>query len=582
MTDRQRTSLRSGLFFVLSLLSVLAFHDAGLRYHGFRQIYGVAGMEMHPSEIILFVWHAAFGSMAVAFLALAFFDTRLPARIEARLSAWFQSRWFLPAATLVLLIEVLAIKHWVLEHAYVSDDEAVYVFIAKTLMKLRVVNPLPGPRSFFAGQFLVINSAGWFGKYPIGHPLLLAVGEVLHLRVLVVPLVCCGVLAATHAVASRLAGRKVAGVSVCLLLVSPHFVFTGATELSQPAETLAAMLAVLAMLRAREGLSGRWMAIAGGLWGFGVMVRPLPGVLFALAAALWVVWQWRELPLRRRLELLAVGAVPFAAWIGAFLAVNAAQTGRALESGYDAFHGPQYGILAAHGGFMSNSLGGALVRQNAWLFGWPSSFLFLPFVIRHRALWLVWAMVIAEYAYRLLVPKVFVGTTGPTYVAEIVPLLAVATAMGLAELRAHLPAGGELRTRGLAATVMALVGVSMLTFVPIQMREIERSSASTQVVFQLLQKAGAARAVVFTNFITRYEGGDSWNTAPPPPSPDLDDDVVFLRHRRGPTAAAESFDFWKSRLSDRSAWVFEFDRERAILKPVLSPEDLVRPEEKPQ
>ena len=45
------------------------------------------------------------------------------------------------------------------------------------------------------------------------------------------------------------------------------------------------------------------------------------------------------------------------------------------------------------------------------------------------------AMVIAEYAYRVVFPKTVVSATGPIYVTEIVPLLALASASGMAEIK---------------------------------------------------------------------------------------------------------------------------------------------------
>ena len=64
------------------------------------------------------------------------------------------------------------------------------------------------------------------------------------------------------------------------LKVSPQFVFTGATQLSQPTETLALLTALWALLRWEERPQAGWLLLGGAALGFAVLVRPLPGVLF--------------------------------------------------------------------------------------------------------------------------------------------------------------------------------------------------------------------------------------------------------------------------------------------------------------
>src|SRR5436190_1464178 len=88
------------------------------------------------------------------------------------------------AAVLVPVASVAAlcalIRTEVLRHAVVSDDEHAYQFIAQTLRRGALTAPSPGSDlAFFREQFVVLTPTARFGKYPIGHPLLLAAGQAL-------------------------------------------------------------------------------------------------------------------------------------------------------------------------------------------------------------------------------------------------------------------------------------------------------------------------------------------------------------------------------------------------------------------
>ena len=65
------------------------------------------------------------------------------------------------------------------------------------------------------------------------------------------------------------------------------------------------------------------------------------------------------------------------------------------------------------------SLGNTLLRQFFWLLGCPLLVLLALRARPRRATLLLWGMIASAYAYRLLVPKTVLATTGPIYVMEI-------------------------------------------------------------------------------------------------------------------------------------------------------------------
>ncbi len=569
MSTAKERSVTYGLF-LLSALCFTGFYQLSEAYDGYRIIYGLGLIRISREELVFYLWYALFGSAALLSLAAALSRTGLPQAAESLVrGAFARPRLFLLGGTLVLASAVLCFRLLVLRGAPVADDESTYVFIARTLLQARVVNPLPEDHGFFRNQFIVLNQAGWFGKYPVGHPALLAVGEAVGLRFLVPAAVTALVFLLTYAVGKRLFGRLEALLGLCLLLVSPQFVFTGATELSQPSSCLCMMLGLLAMLRIAETGLYRWYLVAGAAWGYGMLVRPLPGALFLAAAMAVYLFQepwskWRTRPAPRAARIL-VASLPLALCGALFLWVNRQQTGEALQTGYHAAHGglELFVIDAAKVWF---SLAGAFLRQNFWLFGWPVSFIFV-FLARGRvSLALFWSLIAAEYAYRFIVPKTVVSTTGPVYVAEIVPLLALATASGAIRAKRWLQEVGVERSNArVSALLIASTLVAALMFLPVQVRWIDTSSRAWLTPYRLLEKRGERRALVFTRLMVPPETGLSWAYHPPNPSPTLEDDIIFVRSVRGADGLRPMVEFWRKRFPDRTAWIYGFSEGEPAL-----------------
>src|SRR5207244_2571805 len=85
-------------------------------------------------------------------------------------------------------------------------------------------------------------------------------------------------------------GAEVTALALLLLAVSPQVALTGGTLLSQPGS--AACLAFgLATLFARGAHRAWWLALSGAFFGYGVLIRPLPGALFVLVALLYLATQ---------------------------------------------------------------------------------------------------------------------------------------------------------------------------------------------------------------------------------------------------------------------------------------------------
>jgi hypothetical protein len=156
---------------------------------------------------------------------------------------------------------------------------------------------------------------------------------------------------------------------------------------------------------------------------------------------------------------------------------------------------------------------------------------------------------------------------------EIIPLLALASANGMVRVRS-LFAWSESGTKQLIpAVVVASCVVAALTFVPVQLREIGMSSAVRLTANKLIADNTKGKVLVFANKMVYPPNGHSWSVFPPNPSPDLDDNVIFVRQMGGRDGTKRNMEFWKRRFPDRSAWMFYAGSKGGIFREIKSEED---------
>jgi hypothetical protein len=424
-------AFRQLLLLGVAVLSLLAYDQVGRTYYrDFAVPQGVGMYSLLPEELAHYGMFMAFGLLVAWPLATLLGGSSLARTLSSRFYAVARRGW--PGALTVALgatFACWAIAHFVLAHAATCDDEHTYRFIAQTLRTGSLVAPSPGTDlAFFREQFVVLTPAARYGKYPIGHPLLLAAAMALHAEALLVPAITGLIALAVYGVGLRLFGRGIAAAATVLFAVSPQVLLTGATLVSQPLAALCACGAVLCILGAEAGQPKLgWLCGAGACLGYGVMTRPLPGLLFAALALAYVVLdRSAAVGLRARLARAAALSLPLAVAAAAMLLVNVAQAADPLVTGYGAIQpsaeGPGVAALTLGApGQRAMSLVGSAIRANFWLFGWPLSLGLCLFARGGRRVALLWGIVAAELCYRLISPKVGVGGTGPIYLYEAVP-----------------------------------------------------------------------------------------------------------------------------------------------------------------
>jgi hypothetical protein len=189
---------------------------------------------------------------------------------------------------------------WGQVHPYgLLHDELAYVLQAKLFASGRWTAPAPPMPEFFA-QPHVLNDPVVASKYPPGHSLLLAIGELVGTPALVVAALAALRGALAFALARRLTNGAIA-LGTGMLLLHGQSLYFGASFFSETTTGAMLLLAWYALLRWwKEGGRG-WMALVAFAVGWCAITRPFSAVLFALPIAFVVLRglgrtrRWREL-----------------------------------------------------------------------------------------------------------------------------------------------------------------------------------------------------------------------------------------------------------------------------------------------
>ncbi|MCA9996833.1 MAG: glycosyltransferase family 39 protein, partial [Anaerolineales bacterium] len=189
----------------------------------------------------------------------------------------------------------LLIASRVLERVPHVQDSVTYLFQAQTLARGSLAAPAPPMPDFFAQEFLLVRQGKWFGKYPPGFPLLLAVGVRLGVPWLVNPLLAALSLALLFQLGRKLYGWDVGVITAVLALTSPFFVIMTGTYMAHVAELFWVLLFMVSWLQVVGGKKRPffWSLLAGVALGMALLTRQFAamavGVPFSLLTLLEIV-----------------------------------------------------------------------------------------------------------------------------------------------------------------------------------------------------------------------------------------------------------------------------------------------------
>jgi hypothetical protein len=484
--------------------------------------------------------------------------------VAARRRVQAVSRWIALALAVASFGLLLAIG-WVYgDRVPHVPDEMGYLFQAKIFASFHLWAKTPAGADHFSFYGAMVQDGDrWFSQYPFGHPLVLALGELIGAPWLVPPLVGAVTVFCVYLLGRHLYGALVGLLAALLLAASPFFQMTASNFMSHNTGALALVAATLFLLK--PGSHPRRSGFVSGLLlGFLFNVRPLTAAAVLVPFVAWLVLEWRSAHERHAAALRAGWwSCGLALMLLAFLLYDRLLTGSFLKTPYS------YATLSRDtiGFFGDHSFAAGLMNTETnlallvlVLHGWP---LFvgllhaaLPFLLGTRArcdyflLSGVLAIVAAWAAYR----GVFI-MHGPRFWYEAVPYLVLLSARGVQRFVEAIGTLGDLGGAAIssrraldarygaavvsAALVAALLAYSVdgwalgrheafppIEFVPRTMSELRGFNGADARLARLADEKRIHHALVFVRDCPHWQcyGTVFWRN-----SPRLDGDIVWAR-----------------------------------------------------
>jgi hypothetical protein len=450
-------------------------------------------------------------------------------------------------------------------------DSVLYVFQSKIFASGELYAPAPPTRenfSIFHPHMDQVIDGRWFSHYPFGHPMFLAIGQLVRLPSLIPPLLGAGCAALIYLVGRRIFGTAVALLAAGLLVCSPFFQMTASNFMSHNTAAFV-ILACLAFYTWHP--KHRWpaMLVAGLCFGLLFNIRPLPSVSFMIPLAALMTYDFVRTPndVRDRSLQYAAFAAGALVMFGLYMLYNNATTGHPFESGYaeqGTFSEETFGFAGTH----SIAFGLQNQRQLLGLMqlvanGWPVFVGFgiasLPFLLGTRNRWdyFLGAAFLSLAAMNIFYRNAAV-MHGPRFWYESLPFLILLTARGTFVLRDKMVVAAEwLRERSSRTTpvepskaitgawVLAIVAGLMvfsasgwmlqlrqpwvgIPFTPAQISELENFNFSDRRLLNIADDMELENALVFVKKCSGWwcYGAEFWTN-----SPNLDGNIVWAEQQ---------------------------------------------------
>ncbi len=436
-----------------------------------------------------------------------------------------------------------------------------------------VVAEPPARPEFFRIPFVIVRDEMWFGKYPPGYPLVLAVGVLAGAPWLVNPLLGGLAVLLVFLAGRRLYDAPTGLVAAALLAISPFLMLQAGSMMSHVAALVWTLLALLAFEAVvRRGAT--WPALGcGAALGMLALTRSLTAAGIGLPIGIWLLLLIaRDRRNLRLAGLVAGGALPF---VVALLTYNWLTTGSPFQTGYELWwdwdrigfgegisRDRNYTLYEAWDNMKSNA--GDL---SMYLFGWPARLSVVPAVaaaamaIYRAIVWWrrpaqrpglrerhanTWDLFLAGTVVSLIGVHIIYWTDGqmygPRYYFEIVGALALLTSRGLILVATIL--AGRIRRAGLQRSTAqaAALTVVMLVVMLLSLHSARNFSQDRFDEFrdwyginrdglETVDAAGITNAIVFVKIETWSEYAPFFLES----APGLDGDIIFAIDR-GPAA----------------------------------------------
>jgi 4-amino-4-deoxy-L-arabinose transferase-like glycosyltransferase len=168
-------------------------------------------------------------------------------------------------------------------------DEVVYLYHARYLADGVLTMPAPPVPDAFDIYLMQVDGNRWYPSPPVGWPSMLALGSFLGIPWLVNPLLAGLNILLTYLFLQEIYSRRIARISLLLLCFSPWYIFMAMNFMTHTFTLTCALVAALAITRARRSGKAIWGWLGGMATGVVSLIRPLEGLIVAVLLGLWSI-----------------------------------------------------------------------------------------------------------------------------------------------------------------------------------------------------------------------------------------------------------------------------------------------------
>jgi 4-amino-4-deoxy-L-arabinose transferase-like glycosyltransferase len=457
-------------------------------------------------------------AVAAVVFAVTWFDplhvlTRALDRAHALLER-IPPRVFAVAVAILAAVLSALIANYVFSRSATSADEIAQLWHARILLSGRLSLPADPNPEFFAIEN-VIDSGRWYSQFPIGGPLVLALGATLGTPWLVNPVLCGIAAAAMYQFSRRAFGEQQGRVAALLFSLAPMVLFMAGTWMNHVPVLMLAVVALTALVEWNTAESTRrrvlWAAGVGVSLGAMAAIRPVDAAVMAAVVGVFQLWMigrnWS------RLNELGVQAVAGAIAVAPMFYANAMTTGASLRFGYDVmwgsghqigFHADPYGDVHTIGRAFEYAIT-YVSELNMYVFAWPVpalvllviALLAMRTVTRWDAiLFALFAAQVAVYSSYGLVGEML----GPRFLYTVLPVVIVLVARAPFLIAERLgPRTARAAAAGLVACILIAWTVPSVSYnvlgLASQARNVRQSIRAD--VGSAVREANIGKALVF-------------------------------------------------------------------------------------
>ncbi|NTU73405.1 glycosyltransferase family 39 protein [Candidatus Roizmanbacteria bacterium] len=338
----------------------------------------------------------------------------------------------------IALVEYTVTNYYFLDHMPHVPDSVAYLTQAKIFASGKVfLTSIP-----FDWHFplqLVHFQGRYFSQYNFGHPLLLAIGVLVHIPWIVPPIVGALCIAMTYLVGKTLYSNRIGFLAAFFMFVSPFVKMNASNFMSHNSAQLFTLLATYLFIKAAQTKHWAYALLTGLAFGFLCNIRPYTAFWILIPfCAIALFYRFRKNPSVPKLTLWWLAGMAF--MMISYLAYNVLLTGNPLVSPYNV------GYLSQFGFGPGRTIGGGLmdIYTNMFLLdrvllGWPFGLSWIFFLIflffKKKTKW--------EYLFLGIIVALPLGyffyqgswmMYGPRFWYEMTPFLILVIVLGIEQM----------------------------------------------------------------------------------------------------------------------------------------------------